>query len=366
MTRARAVVEALARRPREAGTPAATAAREEVAALLRTAGFEVESQPFRFSPAALHVLPIVGAGLGLLALAQFPLLVQPVWSKAALLAWLGGAAAVATLGMGVGLGWTTLGMPLRDDANLIARRPGAAVRLWLVAHLDTKAQGHSMAGRLVAVWVAGGAALLLTGLALARIFGTIPLWLAAVALAGGVVGGALLARGRPVGQSPGARDNASGLLSVLTAAELSHTPEVGILVTSGEEFGLVGARVAVQERPELFAGCEVVNVDTVDDRGPLYLVSHEKKGAGLAEHLAPVVRHVGAEVRQRRLPAGIMVDSLPLAPVASRAVTVARLDWETLRLVHTPADVAEGFAFASAERLGRLLAEAIDPAKRSH
>ncbi|HEX5635429.1 MAG TPA: M28 family peptidase, partial [Gemmatimonadales bacterium] len=256
------------------------------------------------------------------------------------------------------------GAETREDANLIARRPGAEVRLWVVAHLDTKAQGHSMAGRLVAVWLAGSSAVLLTGLALWRTLGSVPMWLAAAATVLAVVAGALLARGRLVGGSPGARDNASGLLTALTAAERSSAPGLGILVTGAEEFGLVGARMLAQERPDLIRGREVINVDTVDDRGRLFVVSHDRKGKGLAEHLEPVLRTLGHEVRRRKLPAGIMVDSLPLAPLASRAVTVARLDWDTLRRVHTPADDLAGFALDTAGRLGRLLARAIDPSPR--
>jgi hypothetical protein len=296
------------------------------------------------------------------ALLVLPLLVMPVWEKAALLVWLAGLAAVASLGIGVGLGWTTLGAPLREDANLLARRPGAEVKLWLVAHLDTKAQLQSMAGRLVAVWVAGTAVLLVTGLALVRVFAPLPLWAAAAACLLAVAGGALVARGRLRGGSPGARDNATGLLAVLTAAERSTAPGLGILVTGAEEFGLVGARVFVQERPELLAGREVVNVDTVDDQGPFYVVYHETQGKALATHLEPLLASLGLPCRRRRLPAGIMVDSLPLAPAAARAVTLARLDWGTLRRLHTPADTADGLAFETAGRLGRLLAHAIDPA----
>jgi hypothetical protein len=40
-------------------------------------------------------------------------------------------------------------------------------------------------------------------------------------------------------------------------------------------------------------------------------------------------------------------------------VTVARLDWATLRLVHTPRDTPAGMAFQTAESVGRLLAGAI-------
>lgn len=297
-----------------------------------------------------------------MALLVLPLLVMPVWEKAALLVWLAGLAAVASLGIGVGLGWTTLGAPLREDANLVARRPGAEVKLWLVAHLDTKAQLQSMAGRLVAVWVAGTAVLLVTGLVLVRVFAPLPLWAAAAACLLAVAGGALVARGRLRGGSPGARDNATGLLAVFTAAERSTAPGLGILVTGAEEFGLVGARVFAQERPELLVGREVVNVDTVDDQGPFYVVYHEKQGKALAAHLEPLLASLGLPCRRRRLPAGIMVDSLPLAPAAARAVTLARLDWGSLRRLHTPADTADGLAFETAGRLGRLLAHAIDPA----
>jgi hypothetical protein len=360
--RARSLVAALAAGPREAGTPEAAAARDAVAAFLRDLGYEVETQRFRFAPSVLNAAPVIGAGLGGVSLLLLPLLVMPVWDKAALVVWLVGLAAVASIGIGVGLGWTTLGAPLREDANLMARRPDAEVKLWLVAHLDTKAQLQSMAGRLVAVWVAGTAVLLLTGLALARVLAPVTLWAAAPAVVLAVAGGALLARGRLRGGSPGARDNASGLLTVLTAAERSQAPGLGILVTGAEEFGLVGARVFAQERGELLAGREVVNVDTVDDQGRLYVVFHDKQGKELAKHLEPVLAALGLPPLRRRLPAGIMVDSLPLTPVAARAVTLARLDWGTLRRLHTVADTADGLVFETASRLGRLLARAIDPA----
>jgi len=121
----------------------------------------------------------------------------------------------------VGLGWVPIGGAAREDANLIATRGRGPVRRWIVAHLDTKAQAQSMAVRLVAVWVAGTAVLLLTGLVLGRVLAPTTLWTAAPAVGLAVIGGALLARGRLRGTSPGARDNASGLLTVLTAAERS-------------------------------------------------------------------------------------------------------------------------------------------------
>ncbi len=143
------------------------------------------------------------------------------------------------------------------DANLIAQRPGAVVRCWLVAHLDTKAQAQSMAGRLVALWVHRSwplAGLLAHG-ACCGLDGPLPAAAAVAAGALGVLAGLLLAGGRLTGQSPGARDNGSGLLAVLTAAELDHRPRRSASSSpAAEEFGLAGARALARERPALFAG----------------------------------------------------------------------------------------------------------------
>jgi hypothetical protein len=51
---------------------------------------------------------------------------------------------------------------------------------------------------------------------------------------------------------------------------------------------------------------------------------------------------------------GILVDSLAVTRLAS-AVTVARLDWEVLRLMHTSRDAAQGLDPGFAEAAGRLI-----------
>jgi hypothetical protein len=154
---------------REAGTPAAAAARDLVAAHLEALGYQVQRQRFAFTPSSINGLPVFGAGLGGLALLLLPLLTverAPGWAAALVLS--GGLLLLAVLAMGIGLGWLPLGGATREDANLIATRGGVPVRRWIVAHLDTKAQIQSMAGRLVAVWVIGMALAALAALALAR------------------------------------------------------------------------------------------------------------------------------------------------------------------------------------------------------
>ena len=64
---------------------------------------------------------------------------------------------------------------------------------------------------------------------------------------------------------------------------------------------------------------------------------------------------LGPRVRARRLPTGILVDSLPLARAGAAAITFGRLTWRTLRLIHTPRDVPEGLSLELADRVGRAV-----------
>jgi len=340
---------------REAGTPEAERAREVVADHLTALGYRVSLQRFRFHPSALLGLPILGAGIGAAALLSLPLLTLPtVPAWGALLVWWIILAATVCLAGGVAAGWLALG-EAREDANLIAVRSAAPVRRWIVAHLDTKAQAQSMAGRLVAVWVLTLAVACLSALTVARLWGPAPPWLAAAGVVLAVVAGALAGRGRLRGTSQGARDNGSGVIAALAFAEASSDTEAGILITGGEEFGLVGARVFAQVQGSL-PGVEVVNLDTIDDEGRLYVVRHDPRGASLAKAVATRLGALGLPVRTRRLPLGILVDSLPLARAGASAITVGRLTWRTLRVIHTPADDPGSLSLEAAERVGRAVA----------
>jgi Peptidase family M28 len=251
------------------------------------------------------------------------------------------------------VGWVPLGEPARHDANLIATR-GGSPRRWIVAHLDSKAQRHSMAGRLVAVWLVGLAVALLTGLAVARLLGPVaPGWLA-VGSATALFAGVLAGRGRLRGRSLGARDNGSGVIAALAAAAATSDPAVGILITGAEEFGLVGARVFARVTPRI-QEMEFVNLDTLDDNGNLYLICHDSRGQRLADTLQPTLSRLSFRLRRRRLPLGIFVDSAPLARAGAPAVTVGRLTWGTLRCIHTPGDTPDQLSLADAELIGRTV-----------
>jgi hypothetical protein len=343
---------------REAGTPDATAARRSISRFLVELGYGVEEHPFSFNAGVYRALPATGAILAVAALLETPLLLPPAPPWAAAVALLVLAATIAVVAIRLARGDGGSGYR-RLDANLIASRPGAAVKVWLVAHLDTKAQAQSMAGRLVTIWITAVAVAVLVAMALVRLDHAVP---APMAIATGMVGalaGLLLTGGRLSGSSPGARDNASGLLAVLTAAELSTDASIGIVVTGAEEFGLVGARAVARERPELFRDASIMNVDTVDDEGTLFVVTHDQKSRALAGRVLDRLAGLAPVSRERRLPLGIMVDSLPLARVAADAVTVGRLTWGTLKRIHTPWDDARGYHLVTAERLGERLARPI-------
>lgn len=342
--------------PREAGTPAAAEAREAVAAHLGALGFRVERQRFTFHPSSLLGFPVFGAGLGGLALLLFPLLTRPGPPAWAALVVLGsGLAALLALSVGVGLGWVPLGGAAREDANLIATRGDAPVRRWIVAHLDSKAQAQSMAGRLVAVWVVASGVLVLAALGVLRLREVLPVPAAAAGAVCAVLAGALAGRGRLKGTSAGARDNGTGVAAALAAAEGIRDGSTGVLITGAEEFGLVGARVFAAQRRELFRDAIVVNLDTIDDEGRLALVSHDGRGAMLARAEAPRFATLGLPLDLRRLPLGILTDSLPFARAGIPAITIGRLTWRTLRTIHTPRDTAEGLSLDAAERVGRAL-----------
>jgi hypothetical protein len=342
---------------REAGTPQAAAARDIVTAHLTSLGYTVAVQTFTFAPASLNAFPIFGAGLGGLGLILVPLLSStglPAW--AALAAWISGLLALGGIAGGVGLGWVPLGEPAREDANLLATRGGHQPNRWIVAHLDSKAQGHSMAGRLVAVWTSGLAIAVLTALAALRLGGPLsPAW-TILGLCLAILAGILAGRGRLRGGSPGARDNGSGIVAALRAAEATTDPRVGILITGAEEFGLVGARVFARATGQL-TDTQFVNLDTLDQEGTLYLVSHEERGSRLAQQLEPSLVHLRVPTRRRRLPLGIFVDSAPLSRTGGSAITIGRLTWTTLRRIHTAADTPEGLSLELAERVGAAVAQ---------
>jgi hypothetical protein len=235
--------------------------------------------------------------------------------------------------------------------NLVGRRAAAVPRTWLAAHYDSKGQRISMATRLLgfaALALQVPAAVALAGFVASGARGP---WLGLLVLPA-LCGGAVLSRAGLRNDSPGAVDNASGVLAALEALDrLPATASVGVLFLDAEELGLQGARALARAQPELLRGATIVNFDGIDDRGTTLALTH--RSGPLADQLA---RATGA-VRVRWLP--VLVDGIALAPTSRECVTVMRGSWGTMTRVHTTRDVAEDVALDGVRHVASVVAEAM-------
>jgi Zn-dependent M28 family amino/carboxypeptidase len=175
-----------------------------------------------------------------------------------------------------------------------------------------------------------------------------------------ITGGYLAGRGRLKGKSAGARDNGSGLLAALVAAQEIRDPTVGILVTGAEEFGLIGSRYFAEKSADQVTGTDVLNIDTVDHQGTWRLVSHLPGAEALLDRAESALRGLSPlPIRRHRRLSGIFVDSLPLARAGARAITIARLDWSTLGRIHTSRDTLDELSLDSAALAGMAVVRMI-------
>lgn len=291
-----------------------------------------------------------------MALLTVPLLVLDLAGWPVTVSGLAGLALIAVLALGIAEGrLPTPASPIRG-VNIVAG--GSATRVWLVAHSDSKSQGASLAGRVMGSVVAMLGAVLLSGVLLARIAGPLPVWMALAACAPALVGGAVLSFSRARNESPGAVDNATGVIAALTAAaQLSGRSDIGVIITDAEELGLEGARAWVATMPRSEAA--FVNFDGLDDRGSYRVMPHAGHAASsLARVIAAELGGQGGVVVQR-LPPGVLVDGIVLARYGLTGVSVSRGDFATLRVVHTARDGPERVSVASAVAAGRATAQAL-------
>jgi hypothetical protein len=349
----------LARQPRPAGGEAERAAREYAAGVLRSLGFEVRTEPFTYSSfPGRAATPLAGA----------------IAAAAVLLAaWLGlgrdaAAGSLATIAIGLAavglfarrmLGDAVLELPWlrRASENLVATR-GAEPRVWLVAHLDSKSQPVPSAGRVAGI-VLVCVAMLLAVAAAAMQLAVLPartLWWGALAA---LVVGAPLVMASVVGaRSDGAVDNASGVAAVLAAAAMLPSDcAIGVLLPSAEELGLAGARAWARGHVPGTA----LNCDGVDDDGEVTVMYHGRRPAGLLEVMRGAAR---APLRVRRMPLGLLTDSVALADRGWTTATVSRGSFATLRRVHTPADSLAALRGDGIDEVASLLARAAEALAR--
>ncbi len=333
--------------PRPAGSPAEARARGYCAGKLRELGFSIHEQAFLYS-AVPGRLATPGTGVIAIALLAAAAHEGAEGRPAGALAILAAGAAV--------LGATTLwlirrgvlALPLwrRSGVNLVAVR-GEAVRVWVVAHLDSKSQPIPIAVRgvaisaMLAIWV-GAAALALLEWVWQPIGGV---WAGVASL--GVLAGLPIVASVVGSRSSGAVDNASGVAAALTVAELvPRDRPLGVLLTGAEELGLAGSRAWVRHARGGIDGQGgsvqpgvAINLDGLDDYGPVRITY---SGLAAPRRLVQAIYAAAIEERipalVRRLPPGVLVDSIPFAEMGWSAVTLSKGGWATIRRVHTPAD----------------------------
>jgi hypothetical protein len=230
--------------------------------------------------------------------------------------------------------------------------------VWLVAHLDSKSQPVPSVLRV------GGVALLAASIVVAIGAAALQLaamphrmgWWTAAVLA---VLGALPVAASLVGtSSDGAVDNASGVATVLLAASRVR-PGVGfgVLLPSAEELGLAGARAWARRWAGGRTAGVALNCDGVDDHGALTIMYSGRRDEVLLDRLRTASP---SALQVRRMPLGLLTDSVALHDRGWRAVTVSRGGWTTLRRVHSRHDSLANLTGRGIDDAATLLARAVE------
>ncbi len=354
MARPRELLALLLDAPREAGTPAAAHARRLVTDHLQSLDYRVIEQPFSFFPSSLNALPMFGAGLGWLTLIQIPLVDRPRRPR------VGGARCLDHRPRRPRRCWCAAPRSAGRRSGEECGRTRTSSPPGAMPRCDAGSSPTSTPRRRATRWRGASSARALRWWPCSprrcwRYCGSGARWRATGGLRGGPGAQRLWPRraGRPSRQHPGAPDNGSGLLAALVAAEAAPASGVGVLITGAEEFGLVGARVFAREYGPQLVGAEVVNLDTIDDQGSLYIVSHDAPGARFSAGLAGVLGGRGAD----REGAGAAALGLCRQPAARRrrARRHSRSPGSTgarCRRMHTVRDTPAGLEFQTAEVVG--------------
>ena len=362
---ARELLEKIASAPRFAGSESEASTRRLCAELLTADGFSIREEPFTFSEFPGRYGPTV---VGILLIATV-LLTSHVFTDhggagpAALMLFFG----LAVTG-GIGAWLTrrgTIDFPwLRSSStNLIATR--GSPRLWLVAHSDSKSQTIPMLARIGALVLMFGAAALL-GVTL------IVAWVSSIVNSQPIIVSrlvqvlAIIASAAAIpfvlcftgNRSDGAVDNASGLVSVLLAVrELPTLTDIGVMVTSAEEFALAGARAHLESNgnPAI-----VINCDTIDDPGSFLCMGHGRNRGTASAAVGRAAARLGLPVSGRGTIPGILADGIAFAEAGWDAVTLSRGNLSTLARVHTSGDTRERLDGSGIALAARLLAATIE------
>ena len=351
--RAKILLDDLSQTPRFAGSPEEAQARALCRAELESAGFACREMPFDYSqwpgrwgpPIAALIQAATIAVVGHMAVHTGPL-----WALIV------GAGLVTALMLASGDAkrrWTAV-LPWQRarSVNLEARR--GTPEVWLVAHVDSKSQTVPMLFRITSSVVLGVITVLAFLVIILSLFVASPPVYAWHALALAAVVAALPAMFCFVrNESRGALDNASGVAAVLIASGAETAPhDLGVLITSGEELGLAGARAWAATAD---AGMLGVNCDSVDDDGSWRCMYSGPKPARIARAVETIALTSGLKVAVGRLIPGILADSMAFADRGIESVTISRGNLSTLARIHTRRDNSSALGGSGVADGGALL-----------
>ena len=366
VARAGELLDQIASHSRFVGSESEKKARDVCSKVLKAQGMSVSESEFAFS--------------------EFPgrfgaPLVAAVWLVTALLTaqtylrHRGAAPAFAVLALGMAVSgalgvWLTrrarfVGTP-SWSSNLVAVR--GQPRIWLVAHLDSKSQTLPMIVRVASV-VLAAAAFGILALAIALEWIGHSMGLSGIPSLTPILSTIAAATTLPmilclVGDaSPGAVDNASGVIAVMLAASLLRArKDLGVILTSGEELGLAGARAYAEsisyftasspfpeapaaslssDEPIPFAGGIALNCDTVDDEGGFLCMARRASRGAATLAVVRAAARTSVPLRVRGIIPGVLVDSIAFSDAGWDSVTLSRGNIATLARVHTSSDTRE-------------------------
>lgn len=351
--RANDLVQRLSRTPRLAGSPEEADARALCRNELERAGFECVERQFEYSQwPGRWGIPVAAAAQA----ATILLVARMATHEGPIIALVVGAAlyiALLLASVDAKRRWIwALPVQRATAVNLEASRGNPTV--WLVAHLDSKAQTAPMLVRIASSIALGVVMVVSAIVLLLSLRDSIDVTAAWPALRIAAVLAALPSIFCWVrNDSRGAVDNASGVAAVLlAAASASSMRDLGVLITSGEELGLAGARVwAARAKP----GIVVLNCDTIDDEGSWRLMYNGTRPHQIAAGAEKVSRLPGSKLSLGRFIPGILADSMAFSDRGFPAATLSRGTLATLARIHTRRDTSNAFTSSGVAEASTLL-----------
>lgn len=351
--RAKDLVQRLSRTPRLAGSTEEADARALCRNELEQTGFECVERQFEYSQwPGRWGIPVAAAAQA----ATILLVARMATHEGPIIALVVGAALYIALLLASGDAkrrWISeLPFQRATAVNLEATRGNPTV--WLVAHIDSKSQTAPMLVRIASSIALGAVLVVSTIVLLLSLRDSIDVTAAWPALRIAAVLAALPSIFCWVrNDSPGAVDNASGVAAVLlAAASAPSSRDLGVLITSGEELGLAGARVwAARAKPGIVA----LNCDTVDDAGGWRLMYNGTRPDQIATAAEKVSNLTGSKLSLGRFIPGILADSMAFSDRGFPAVTLSRGTLSTLARIHTRRDTSNAFTSSGVAEASTLL-----------